>query len=130
MRVQNEDAEQWRPVVGHESSHQVSNLGRVRNLLTGNLMRGGLNGRYLMVKVNDARRYIHQLVLEAFHGPRPDGMVSNHKNLDRFDNRADNLEWITQKQNVMHYRYAGRGHHTDKEVAVADALGTNPYLRH
>ncbi len=44
---------------------------------------------------------VHQLVCEAFHGPRPskDHVVS-HKNENALDNRWDNLEWTTQKDNL------------------------------
>lgn len=45
---------------------------------------------------------IHVLVAEAFISARPSGMVVNHINADRQDNRVENLEWVTQSQNVMH----------------------------
>lgn len=44
--------------------------------------------------------YIHRLVAEYFI-PKPEGKnVINHKNCIRSDNRADNLEWCTQKENL------------------------------
>lgn len=85
--------ERWRDVVGYEHSYQVSNLGRVRSLdrvvaynvwgkivhskrkgkiLSANLM-GMNNGRgWLAVKLTGRNKYVHQLVLEAWIGPRPD----------------------------------------------------------
>ncbi len=42
---------------------------------------------------------IHHLVLEAFVGPRPDGMEACHNNGDRFDNRPSNLRWGTRSSN-------------------------------
>ena len=53
-------------------------------------------------------RSVHSLVAEAFHGPRPDGHVVNHKNSIRTDNRPENLEWVTPQQNVRHAMLAGR----------------------
>ena len=38
-------------------------------------------------------RLIHQLVLEAFVGPRPPGLVCCHADGDRTDNRLQNLRW-------------------------------------
>jgi HNH endonuclease len=38
-------------------------------------------------------RLIHQLVLEAFVGPRPPGLVCCHSDGDRTNNRMDNLRW-------------------------------------
>ena len=46
-------------------------------------------------------RKVHQLVCEAFHGPRPfDGAVVIHINEDAHDNRPENLRWGTQKENL------------------------------
>lgn len=45
-------------------------------------------------------RMVHVLVCEAFHGPRPEGMVAMHKNDYAEDNRPDNLRWGTQAENV------------------------------
>ena len=44
-------------------------------------------------------RYVHQLVLEAFVGPRPEGLVCDHINRDKLDNRIDNLRYVTVSAN-------------------------------
>lgn len=46
-------------------------------------------------------RYVHQLVLEAFVGPRPEGMVACHWNDISDDNRVENLRWATPQENRM-----------------------------
>ena len=45
---------------------------------------------------------IHRAVWETFVGPIPERMHINHKNLDRADNRLENLEVVTPKQNSQH----------------------------
>ena len=50
---------------------------------------------------------VHALVLEAFVGPRPKGYQCNHIDEDKGNNRLDNLEWVTPRQNRMHSYYAG-----------------------
>lgn len=46
------------------------------------------------------RAHIHHLVCEAFHGPRPEGLLALHRNGDKLDNRAENLYWGTSRQNM------------------------------
>lgn len=48
------------------------------------------------------RRSVHRLVWEAFNGPIPGRLEINHKDLDRANNRLDNLELVTHQQNVQH----------------------------
>lgn len=56
------------------------------------LKRGGLR----------RRAYVHRLVAECFV-KKPDGNVEiNHRNGDKKDNRADNLEWVTRSENLKH----------------------------
>jgi hypothetical protein len=62
----------------------------------------------LYVSGEQIQANVHVLVLEAFAGPRPDGMVANHKNCIKTDNRAENLEWVTQSENVLHAYRNGR----------------------
>lgn len=49
----------------------------------------------------------HRLVLEAFVGPCPEGMVACHNNGDRADNRAENLRWDTPSNNNLEKRRHG-----------------------
>ena len=47
-------------------------------------------------------RPIHRCLWEAFVSPIENKLEVNHKNLDRQDNRLDNLELVTHKENVQH----------------------------
>lgn len=44
-------------------------------------------------------RFVHRLVLEAFRGPCPAGMMACHGNGVPHDNRLENLRWGTPKEN-------------------------------
>ena len=48
------------------------------------------------------RRGVHRMVWEAFNGPILGRLEINHKNLDRSDNRLENLELVTHQQNIKH----------------------------
>jgi hypothetical protein len=110
--------EEWRPVVGYPDHYEISSMGRVRRILA---CRGATAGRILRQVNGDGYRYVHLyrndkkrkvgvhiLVAEAFHGKRPRGKLPNHMDLCRSNNSAKNLEWLTQRQNVMHAISAGR----------------------
>lgn len=48
------------------------------------------------------RMYVHRIVALAFL-PNPQQLkVVNHKNLDRSDNRVENLEWVSNRDNILH----------------------------
>lgn len=45
---------------------------------------------------------IHRVVALTFIGPCPKNFVCNHINAIKDDNRVENLEWISQKENYHH----------------------------
>jgi hypothetical protein len=113
--ITSEVEETWRPVVGYEGLYSVSSLGRVRTEGHGLGRRAGrilaqspARGGYMKVGLcrnNRARTvHVHRLVADAFHGMRPESKNVNHKNGVRTDNRAANLEWLTQRENLIHSR--------------------------
>jgi hypothetical protein len=101
----------WRQVVGYEGRYEVSNLGRVRNM-SGLILRDRIQwtgyNRAALCK-NGARKDhpVHRLVAAAFIGPRPEGLEVNHINGVRADNRAENLEYVTRRENMAHKKVTG-----------------------
>lgn len=140
------DTESWEPVVGWGAYYQVSSQGRVRRIVGG---RGSRPlGRCKTLTVADGRavvslnrpgtqtvKLVHQLVMEAFRGPCPDGHEVCHENGNSLDNRVENLRYGTPESNAADQardgattrlarsyveptiRYAGREMTYDLEVA-------------
>ena len=97
--------EQWKVVRGHRN-YEVSNMGRVRNVKTGRILKPFNSGNgYLLIDLGrNYRVKLHRLVALMFCGPRRGRPVVNHKNRDRHDNRACNLEWVTYAENTRHWQ--------------------------
>lgn len=100
--------EEWLPIPGYEGYYEVSNLGRVRRcpqiMSPGKGARGHLS--VFLTKSDDPMlkertHRVHQLVLKAFVGPRPEGKWGLHKDGNPANNCVDNLYWGTPKENAQ-----------------------------
>lgn len=106
----------WRNVKNYEGLYQVSNMGNIKRLgivnqfgffpkekiLTPKKCKNG----YLRVSLGKQNKfkefYIHRLVAEHFiENPLLKQQV-NHLNGIKNDNRVENLEWVTPKENMRH----------------------------
>lgn len=100
--------EKWDWVPGYEGRYQVSNQGRVRSFLfskTGKIMKlYRAPDSYPRVRFQFSKTawLVHRLVAAAFI-PNPSGLpVVNHKDGDKQNCRAENLEWLTHSDNMRH----------------------------
>ncbi len=100
-------SEEWKDVVGYEGLYMVSNKGRIKSLRNKNgveIMRQRTDRAYCSVslKVNQKSKifFVHRLVAMAFV-PNPFNYPEvNHKDEDKKNNNADNLEWCTRSYNI------------------------------
>jgi hypothetical protein len=100
----------WKPVFGREDRYEVSSDGRVRKRGGRELKTWPNDLGYQLVRFSKPRatERVHRVVAEAFI-PNPDGKpFINHLDCVRSNNRADNLEWCTQAENLQHSENLGR----------------------
>lgn len=110
--------EMWKDVVGYEGLYEVSDMGRVRTVKSGLIRKPYIQEGYERISLSNKgerrNRLVHNLVLEAFVGPRPPEKEGAHGNGISTDNRLFNLRWATQGENVedkyKHNPYCKRGH--------------------
>lgn len=117
----------WRPVLGYEGDYEVSNLGRVRSIYkvviksndqtytrVSKILKSALDTkgyvRCALSKIGAklVTKKVHRLVAESFIPTSDMTLFVNHKNFITTDNTVENLEWVTNKQNVYHSIRAGR----------------------
>jgi len=132
----------WKDVPSYEGLYQVSNLGRVKSLnrfvtrgcnsmfKKGNVLKSGVNGAgyYYVNLINNKKSKnfrVHQLVSIVFlnHTPCGYSLVVDHINNDKLDNRVENLQIITHRQNC-HKRLINS---TSKYVGVHYAKNRNKW---
>lgn len=107
----------WKKVFGFPDYH-VSNLGRVKSLkhnLHKILKQAHHRRGYLAVglRVGDQSKGLktHRLVGIAFVENHFGYSEINHKNSNKKDNRAENIEWCNRSQNMIHMiKETGSGH--------------------
>jgi len=99
----------WRPITGTKGFIEVSNEGRVRSLLRGSprVLKTQIDNKgYRRIRVTIEREKmsykLHREIAKAFI-PNPANLPQvNHKDGNKDNNAASNLEWVTNKDNAHH----------------------------
>lgn len=96
----------WKDIKGFEGLYQVSNLGRVKSLKKDIIMKPSKHREgylyYILRKQGRKTFKAHRLVAITFI-PNPESKPEvNHKDGNKKNNSADNLEWLTRSENAIH----------------------------
>ena len=90
----------WKPL---NLFYSVSNFGRIRNDKTNRILSGSLHkDGYIFVTIDGKQVPLHRLIALVFCYDFEEGKVINHKDGNKQNNFADNLEWVTQQENIKH----------------------------
>ena len=131
--------EKWRDIPGYEGFYQVSDLGNIRSIRFNKIrnMKSWDSHGYRAVELcMNNNRYtvgIHRLVALTFI-PNPENKPEvNHKDRNKSNNNVENLEWVTQSENVAHaYRHGvePRPTHQDQpfQKEILDIIENKKYF--
>lgn len=117
--MSNYNTEIWKDIIGYEGLYQISSFGNVKSFDRVVLGKGGkprnikgqdikkrLNKGYLIVGLNrdgiNKLKLVSRLVAIHFIENKDDKPEVNHIDEDKQNNKIDNLEWVTPKENSNH----------------------------
>ena len=126
--------EEWRDIDGYDGLYKVSNLGNVYSLKTNKVLKTpvGKRGYPNLNLLKDGKQklfVVHRLVAKAFI-PNPENKQQvNHIDGDKTNNRVDNLEWATSRENMLHARRTGL-HTSDGDKTVVQMLNGQEIARY
>lgn len=106
-QTESHEIEMWLPSRLLGPGYEVSDKGRGRSLSyrqTGKIgiLKQNRSAIYPRLGRTGAMFSTHVLIADAFIGKRPEGLEVNHKDGDKTNNRKDNLEYCTPKENIRH----------------------------
>ena len=111
-----EEIEIWKPIDEFNESYEVSNMGRVKSLpkwmgryfsevrvLKPKIDKYGYE-RVTLCYDNGKRKYstIHRLVANTFIKNEENLKTVNHIDGNKLNNRMENLEWMSNRDNIIH----------------------------
>ena len=102
------------PIAGYEGQYLISKQGKVWSVPRGRYLSTHLNRGYVQIALRKDGKTrtlkVHRLVALTFLSPVEGRSQVNHKNGNKSDNDADNLEWVNEVENKRHaLGYDGEG---------------------
>jgi hypothetical protein len=119
----------YKKIEGYDN-YMVSDTGNVLNIKKNKNLVNVITDRYMIVllyKNNKRKRYyVHRLVASAFCEKKEGKNYVNHKDLDRHNNNASNLEWVSSSENRIHFilsnKYTPSNQTKEQKKAIRERL--------
>lgn len=125
----------WKDIEGYKGLYQVSNFGRIRSLKFGKikyLKQSKSHEGYLYVTLCiigiKKLEYMHKIVAKTFlnHVPNRYNIVVDHIDNDKLNNRLNNIQLITNRQNLSKDQF--RRNKTSQYIGVCWDKSRNKWI--
>lgn len=118
----------WKDII-YNNAYEISDEGIVRRKSNGNVLKGCISSGYRSVKLTfenskQQRFYVHRLVAIHFidnDDPQHKTFV-NHKDGNKLNNKVDNLEWVSPRDNNIHYYQKLQKEKKERKSGVSKAI--------
>lgn len=134
----------WKDIKDYEGSYQISNFGNVKTLkryiknkrnnlkiVNGKILKPVKNELYHYVVLcknsKKTKKYIHRLISQAFIPNPYNKREVNHIDSNKKNNKLENLEWVSSKENKRHAVLSGVRYRR-LITTVTDKLTNNIYI--
>lgn len=103
--------EEWKDLLEH-NNYEISNYGNIKNKTTRHILKPQIKSggyAYIGLRIDGTKKHysLHRLVVKYFVSGEKEYFEVNHIDGNKLNNRFDNLEWISHKENMKHAHDSG-----------------------
>ena len=95
------EGEIWKKIEGFPN-YEISNFARVKSLKNNKILKNKITDGYVYINILYKSFRVHRLVALAFLENPENKPFVNHIDGNKLNNRVENLNWMTQEENMQH----------------------------
>lgn len=114
----------WKEIPGYEEYYLISNFGEVYSKISGKILKTFKNNNgYLMLSLKGKKYLVHRLVGITFIFNPNNYSQINHRDGNKENNSADNLEWCSPSYNLKEAYRLGLNYNSEKKRKACSKNG-------